>query len=272
MVKAIDNEKFTNREFIVFVTINRQLQQNIAPYDGLKDSLDLLRVALETKESFLKIESTETRYLSYAQQDFYKYVVELLEKNYTPTEFKELIEDKLIEIIPKIKSDDGKVAIQSYVNSLEIVCKDQLGLKLLRLFKKYDLSNFALLQKVGKIADTFYDKDLESLKEFMVVVQVNVDMFLQLGQIIQVPNVKNKPETYALMLQYIGLRNRHAKSFGQFQSLLTSLKEWENFYNPLIAIRQEYPPAEFKQPLIFKEEIPGLGIYSKYESYIDSIN
>ncbi|BAQ62780.1 hypothetical protein GM3708_3186 [Geminocystis sp. NIES-3708] len=152
---------------------------------------------------------------------------------------------------------------------MEIVCKDQLGLKLLYLFKQYDLSNFALLRTVGDIADTFYDKNLESIKEFMVIVQVNADMFLKLGQIIQVPNIKNKPETYALMLQYIALKNRYAKSFGQFQSLLGLLKDWEKFYNPLIAIRQEYPPEEFKQPLIFNEEIPGLAIYNKYESYIN---
>lgn len=268
MVKAVDNERFTSQEFVNFLTINYQLEENSGSYEGLKDSIDLLRVALETKESFLKIEATETRYFSYAQQEFYEYVFVLLQKNYNKEEFQELVERKLTDIIPKIKSDEGKAAIQDYFHCLEIVCKDQLGLKLLYLFKQYDLSNFALLRTVGEIADTFYDKNLDSLKEFMVVVQVNVDIFLKLGQIIQVADSKNKPETYALMLQYIALKNRHGKSFGQFQSLLGLLRDWEKYYNPLIAIRQEYPPEEFKQPIIFKEEIPGLGIYDKYESHL----
>jgi hypothetical protein len=271
MVKAIDNDKFTSQEFVNFLTINYQLEENSGSYEGLKDSIDLLRVALETKESFLKIEATETRYLSYAQQEFYEYIFVLLQKNYSVEEFQELVERKLIDIMPKIKSDEGKEAIQAYFHSLEIVCKDKLGLKLLYLFKQYDLSNFALLRTVAEIADTFYDKNLESLREFMVVVQVNVDMFLKLGQIIQVPNSKNKPETYALMLQYVALRKRHSQSFGQFQSLLGLLKQWENLYHPLIAIRQEYPPEEFKQPPIFTEEIPGLGIYNKYESHLSKL-
>lgn len=232
-------------------------------------STSQLRVALETKESFVKIETIETRYRSYAQQEFYEYVCELLQRIYEIEEFTKLIEYQSMKILPKIKTDDGKAAIQSYVNQLEIVCKDQIGLKLLSLFKKYDLSNFALLRNVAEIAESFYDKNLESLKEFTVIVQVNSEMFLKLGNIILIPQGKNQPETYALMLQYIALRNRHQKSFAEFQSLLRLLKEWENFYKPLITIRQEYPPEEFKQPIIFKEEIPGLSIYNKYESQVN---
>ncbi|BAQ62781.1 hypothetical protein GM3708_3187 [Geminocystis sp. NIES-3708] len=80
MIRAIDNEKFTSREFVNFLMINRQLEQNTGSYESLKDSMDLLRVALETKESFLKIEATETRYRSYAQQEFYEFVFDLLQK------------------------------------------------------------------------------------------------------------------------------------------------------------------------------------------------
>ncbi|WP_373480757.1 hypothetical protein [Geminocystis sp.] len=269
MAKAIDDNKFNSGEFVKFLMINRQFEQNIGAYEGLKDSIDLLKIALETKESFLKIEATETRYRSYAQQEFYEYVLDLLQKKYDAIQFKELIERKLTDIIPQIKSDEGKTAIQAYVNSLEIVAKNNLGLKLLYLFKQYDLSNFALLRTVGDIADTFYDKNLDSIKEFMVMVQVNADVFLKLGQIIEVPTPKNNPETYALMLQYIALKNRHGKSYDQFQSLLGLLREWEKFYNPLIAIRQEYPPEEFKQPILFGDDIPGLAIYGKYESMVN---
>lgn len=269
LVKSVDNEKFTSREFVNFLNLNRQFESNAGAYEGLKYSIELLRVALETKESFLKIEATETRYRSYSQQEFYEYVYEYLQQDLSINEFQELVQRQLNDIIPKIKTDEGKAAIQSYVNQLDIVCKDKLGLKLLFLFKQYDLSNFALLRTVSEIADTFYDKNLESIKEFMVVVQLNAEIFLKLGQIIQVPTAKNKPETYALMLQYIALRNRHQKSYGQFQQLLGLLKEWERFYNPLITIRQEYPFSEYKQPPIFTEEIPGLNIYEKYQNHLE---
>jgi len=272
LAKTIDSEKFTSREFVNFLTLNRQFESNTGSYEGLKYPIELLRVALETKESFLKIEATETRYRSYSQQEFYEYIFEYLQKDLSINEFQELVQRQLNDTIPKIKTDEGKAAIQSYVNQLDIVCKDKLGLKLLFLFKQYDLSNFALLRTVGEIADTFYDKNLDTLKEFMVVVQLNADLFLKLGQIIQVPQSKNRPETYALMLQYIALRNRHGKSFGQFQQLLGLLKQWEKFYTPLVTIRQQYPPSDYKQPSIFADEIYGLPLYDKYKNYVDKFS
>ncbi|WPF89146.1 hypothetical protein WEU38_02370 [Cyanobacterium aponinum AL20118] len=268
IARTIDKEKFTSKEFINFLMLNRQFESNAGAYEGLRNSIELLRVALETKESFLKIEATETRYRSFSQQEFYDYVYNLLVKDMEVAQFQEAIQKQLVRVIPKIKSDEGKAAIQSYVNHLETVCKDKLGLKLLYLFKQYDMSNFSLLRTVGEIADSFYDKDLDSLKEFMVVVQVNADIFLKLGQIIQVPQKKNVPETYAITLQYIALRNRHQNSFAQFQQLLGLLRQWENFYNPIIAIAKEYPPSEYKQPDIFKADIPGLEIYNKYQTHL----
>lgn len=268
ILRTIDNAKFTSKEFVEFLMIQRQFESDQGKFEGLKNSIELLRVALETKESFLKIEATESRYRSFSQQEFYEYVNELLQQDITVSEFQEGARQQMNRVIPKIKSDEGKAAIQAYVNHLDTVCKDKLGLKLLYLFKQYDLSNFSLLRTVGEIADSFYDKDLDSIKEFMVVVQVNADIFLKLGQIIQVPQSKNVPDTYAITLQYIALRNRHQNSFGQFQQLLELLRQWENYYNPLAAIGKEYPPNEYKQPEIFKADIPGLDIYKKYEKYI----
>jgi hypothetical protein len=265
----MDSEKFSSREFVTFLNLHREFESNAGPYEGLKYSMELLRVALETKESFLKIEATEIRYRSFSQQEFYEYVYEHLQKDLSVEEFQELIQRHMNEIMPKIKTDEGKAAIQSYANQLDIVCKDKLGLKLLFLFKQYDLSNFALLRTVSEIADTFYDKNLDSIKEFMVVVQLNAELFLKLGQIIQVPTIKNKPDTYAVMLQYIALRNRHQKSYGQFQQLLELLNQWQRFYNSLVTIRQQYPFQEYKQPPIFKEEIPCLDIFEKYQSHVE---
>ncbi len=268
IARTIDNAKFTSKEFVEFLMIQRQFETDQGKFEGLKNSIELLRVALETKESFLKIEATETRYRSFSQQEFYEHISELLQSDIKVEEFQEAARQKMNRVIPKIKSDEGKAAIQAYVNHLDTVCKDKLGLKLLYLFKQYDLSNFSLLRTIGEIADSFYDKDLDSIKEFMVVVQVNADIFLKLGQIIQVPQKKNIPETYAITLQYIALRNRHQNSFGQFQQLLELLRQWENYYNPIAAIAKEYPPNEYQQPEIFKADIPALEIYQKYQNYI----
>lgn len=271
IAKTIDNAKFTSKEFMNFVVINAAIKNDQDEYKGLRSSIELLRVALETKDCFLKIEATESRYHSYSQQEFYDYILELLQQNIETEEFKKLVQKQLAEVITKVKTEEGKAALQAYVNQLDILSADVLGLKLLYLFKQYDLSNFALLRTVAEIADSFYDKNLDTLKEFSLVVQVNAQMFLKLGQVIQVPTAKNVPNTYALMLRYIALRNRHQKSFGQFQQLISILKDWLRFYEPILAISQAYPPGEYKQPTVFQEEIPGLNLYNKYQKYIDAI-
>lgn len=184
LMRTIDSEKFTGREFISFLAINAQVSKDNGSFEGLKSSLDLLRVALETKDSFLKIEQIESRYRGYAQQDFYDYIYELLQQDLDLSEFKKLVEAEVAQIIPKVKTEEGKATIQSYCNELDILAKNRLGLKLLALFKEYDMSNFSLLKTVAEIADSFYDKNLNSIKEFMVIVQINTEIFLKLGQII----------------------------------------------------------------------------------------
>lgn len=60
----------------------------------------------------------------------------------------------------------------------------------------------------------------------------------------------------------------YTNSFTQFQQLLGLLKQWENFYNPIMAIAKEHPPREYKQLDIFKADIPGLEIYNKYQTHL----
>jgi hypothetical protein len=269
LIRTIDDLKFTSKEFIEFLKINRQFEQEKGVFENLKNSIELLRVALETKESFLKIEATETQYRSFSQQEFYDSVYELLELQLDVEEFKKRAQREATEIIPKIKSDEGKAAIQTYVNQLDIVCEDELGLKLLYFFKQYDLSSFSILRNVAEIADSFYDRNLDSLKEFKIVVQAQAELFFKLGEIIRVPKQRNIPETYAIILQYIALRNRHSTAFGQFKQLLNLLKQWQKFYKPMLSILEEYPPSDYKQPPLFKDPIPALEIYQKYGSHLD---
>lgn len=269
IARTIDDVKFSSREFMAFVRINSQVKNNKGEYEGLESSIDLLRVAFETKDCFAKIEATESRFHSYSQQEYYDYTMELLENDTDKEEFKKLVQEELIKIIPKVKSEEGQTALQSYLNQLEILSEDQLGLKLLYLFKQSDLSNFALLRNVGKIADTFYDKKLDDLRDFILIVQVKSESFLKLGEIIQIPKEKNNPDTYALILQYIALNNRYQKSFAQFQQLLLLLKDWQKFFVPIETLFRQYPEDEYKYPKVLKQEIPGLDLYNKYKEQID---
>jgi hypothetical protein len=264
---SLDNEKFSNKEFLLFLRINNQIARELGEYKGLNNSIQLLRVALETKDSFLKIEQIELRYRGFTQQEFYNFVFNCLGKELTKVQFKDQVQQKIFTLIPKIKTEEGKVALQSYFKELDNLAKDELGLKLLYIFKQYDLGDFSLLRTVADIASRFHDKALENIKELIVLVRVNQEIFDRLGKIIDVPPPRQEAKTYALMLQYIALKNRHQASFLQFQQLVALLKDWAEFYKQVVAIRQEYPPTRYRIPKSFNEDIPGEDLYFKYQGY-----
>lgn len=267
IARALDNEKFTNKEFAFFLRINAQIERELGEYQGLNNSIQLLRVALETKDSFLKIEQAELRYRGFVQQEFYDFVFNCLGKKLTKDEFKGKVQEKMYELIPKVKTEEGRSALQSYSKELDNLSKEELGLKLLYIFKQYDLGDFSLLRTVADIAASFHDKDLQNIKELIVLVRVNQEIFDSLGKIIDVPMARREPKTYALMLQYIALRDRHQVSFMQFEQLVALLKDWGEFYKQVIAIRQEYPPTRYRIPKSFTEAIPGEDLYAKYQPY-----
>lgn len=270
IANKMENEKFSSREFSTFVQINSAVKSNAGQYESLGRSIDLLRVALETKDCFSKIEQTESRYHSYSQQEFYEYVFDLLEREVPKEQFKELVEKQLLGVISKVKTEEGKIALQSYMNQLNILSEDQLGLQLLYLFKQYDLSNLSLLRKVAEIADTFYDKNLSDFNEFSIAARFQDEVFMKLGEIIQIPPDKNVTDTYALILQYIALRNRHQNSFAQFEQFMSLLKKSLKFHDSIMATRKQYPPSDYKQPLIFQKEVPGGDLYKKYQEFIEN--
>jgi hypothetical protein len=98
---------------------------------------------------------------------------------------------------------------------------------------------------------------------------VDYDVFEKLGPILGFTRNERTPETYARMLQVIGLEKRHQISFVKFKELITLLKKWYKPYHSVTTIREEYPSEKYHQSKEFTEEIPGINIYKKYEDYFE---
>ncbi|WP_041393131.1 hypothetical protein [Pleurocapsa sp. PCC 7327] len=268
MAKAIDSDKFGSQEFLLFVKIKYLLASNLDGYEGLSDSAQLLAVALKAKDSLMVLNQTELRYQTYKQQQFYKFVEDLLSQNLDIETFRGRVQAKLTELLVQIKTEEDKMALQAYVKELNDLSEHELGLKLLVSLKGYYCIDYSILSKIAAIINRLGKKDIQDLKRLVSLVLVNYEFFKKLKKIIGLSEEKNTPETYARLIQYLALNHKYQLAFLKFQELEAVLWQWCKHYQAILAIRQQYPPSQYKQPKDFSQEIPGLKIYLKYKNWL----
>ncbi|MGK7930864.1 MAG: hypothetical protein AB4041_05455 [Microcystaceae cyanobacterium] len=262
--KSIDKDKFANPEFLEFVRIKYRIAKGIEGYDNLDQSIQMLQVAIEAKDSFIAIDQTELRYRCSKQQAFYQYVEEELKKLDQISVFRESVTERLEEVLPYIKTKEGQTSLQGYANHLYHLSEHKLGLMLLAQFKMYQLSDYSVLRMVSELIQGLKTSDLLDFKSLIRLVKQHFTIFEQLRRIIKVSPAQHNPETYARIIQYIALAYRHSLSYMMFDQLLKILKKWSKAYIIIMGVRDIYPKNQYKLPQSFTDPIPGLDIYRKY--------
>lgn len=266
--EAVDNEKFGKEEFLVFVKLKYLLSRNFGEYADLYDSIRFLKLAIDAKDSFIAIDQIELSFRGSKQQEFYQYTEDLLGNYENTTTFQEDIRVKLAEVISQIKTEEGRVALQAYSKHLNRLCEDDLGLKLLSLFKAYQLADYSVLRRISDLIQSLDKQDLQSYSTLISLVMANYSAFESLRKIINVSDRNNNPDTYARMVQYIALNYRHGLSFIKFEELMSILKRWYGPYRTLIGIREAHPSHLYKQPRDFQDPIAGESTYFKYINWL----
>lgn len=297
IAKTIDNPIFQQPDFGYYLKIKSFFASNKEPYQGLENSAELLRLAVKAQANFLKIEQTELRYRSSKQQEYYEFIFNFLgekfaesednndlennqviakkkqENKYSPEEFKQQIRAKLEEINPTIKTEQGRQALADYTESLESLAEEKdIGLKLLYLFKKFNLTDFSVLRIISDMVIYLQDKNMQNMKAMQDLIVKNEEIFIKLGRIIGVPKTKETPETYARLLQYLALSKKHEQTREQFIKLVQVLKPWQGFYKTIVDIREEYPANQYNLPEEFTQDIPGLSVYENYQQFVNIFN
>ena len=267
--EQIDDEKFGKKEFVLYIQLRNKVAKGVNEYQQICQSIQYLEVAIAASSSYLKIEQTELRYRSRKQQAFYQYVIDNIADDIDGKTFRNRVKSKLAEILPLINSDEGSKALKTYLVEINKISQHDLGLKLLALFKKYQLADFAILRKVSDIVEQINAHDVLSDKNLMVIILENYEILEKLAPIIGIEKENVKPETFTKILQYMGLVRRHEKSFQQFQELIKVLKKCQKPYRSLKLVREQYPVHQYRVPKEFSQKIPGLNTYQKYEKYLD---
>lgn len=267
--QTIDSEKFGSKDFTAFVRIQYALGKGDADYASLTQSAELLRIGIKAKHAYLKIEQVELSYRGSKQLSFYTFVQDLLAQKADQEQFRQQVRSQLETTLPQIKSDEGKAALQTYVEQLEALSEHELGLRLLSLFKEYQLSDYSILRIVSELVNSLTRMEVFDLKALVTQVVAQYEVFEKLGRIIGVPEHRESPETYARLLQYLALSEKYQTAYPKFQQLVALLRQWQPHHDAIIAIRQQYNTNEYKRPKTFKQAIPGTELFDKYRGYLE---
>jgi hypothetical protein len=265
-VQVIDNDKFSNQEFLLFAKIKFCITYNLEEYEGLTSSIEHLNSALKAQASYSRIEQIELSCQGYKQKEFYQYVQENIKNNIDTITFQEQVNQKLSEILPQIKTDEGKQNLQTYAKEISVLAQDEFSLNLFALFNQQELANFSVLKSISELISNLKEKEVINLKTLTCLVMVNYDRFEEIGDIIGMTKKQRNPDTYGKIIQYLALGYRHQHSFDKFEQLILVMRQWYQCYKALMGIRQEYPPQTYRQPKVFLEEIPGFNLYLKYKN------
>lgn len=266
--EAIDSNKFSNKEFLTFVRLEYMLNHEIGDYAELDESVRLLQLAIQAKDSFIVIDQTEIRYRGYKQQEFYSFVDDLLKKQETSEIFREKVNAKALEILAQVKTEEGQGAIKAYAKHLDKIAKNTLGLKLLLLFKTFNLADYSVLRTISEVILSIENQHIHDLKKMINTVNQNHDDFEKLKNIIQLPENRDSAQVYALMIQIISLAHQYEVSYLKFEQLMKVIKKWHYNYQVILQIYQDYPASQYKLPKDFSEPIPGEALYLKYRKLL----
>jgi hypothetical protein len=269
--ESIHAEKFGNNEFTTLIKIESCIHRSLDEYAGLNESVTMLEVAIGAQNSFLTIEGSESRHCSSTQQELYKLVNTLLKQEIDPGEFNRQVDQKLLEVLPLLKTEEGKIALRAYATEIAKISQHPLGLKLLLLFKQYNFDDFSTLRSVTNTINQLKNEDLLNLDALLLLVMVKYDVFEKLGPIIGISDEYNRPETYAKMLQYMGLKAQHQVSYGKFNEFLGLIKKMGVHYQTVVNVRKKYDDGEHRLPKNFSAEIPSTELYHKYKDSLPMI-
>ena len=269
LLEQIDSQEFTDPEFILLLKIRLQLHKGIEGYQGLAEKAQMLNVAIEAKDSFLRIEATEFQYRGYAQQEFYQGVFNILTQQLSTDNFINEVKKLLATSQQRLKTEQGQKALNSYFQDLEhLAATHELGLELLYLFKKYDFSDFSTIRTIDALVQYMQSLNLQEQDRLVRVIKNNTPVFEKLSHIIGLNEEHQNIETYTKLMQYVALMDKHKETYKRFEKILSQLIVWEKVYYTLTNIRKEYPSKNYQLPKTFREPLPALNVYQKYQPWL----
>lgn len=266
-MKMLDNEQY-NDEFLLYMKIKNKVENNLDEYKSLQTFIKIFTFITKHINYFRVVKRIELDFRGKTQVELYDFVEQQLNLISDPKLFNDIVIEEIDKLLKVIRNEPTKQALLSYKNALDMVTKDEIGLNLLILFKKYNIVDYSIFNIINTVLQKLQKQNLEALKGLVLIVKVHYDELEKLGQLIGIPKSDNQVIAYAKILQYIALSSRYDSLIYRFNQLLEILNNWNKHYQTLMEIREEYPSYKYKVSDSFTESIPGESIYLKYKELL----
>jgi len=261
-----NNETSNDKSILKLIDANPTMALD---YFALKFYKELSKKYSEISELFQSIvcelnKCPDCNHISYRFQQNFMIQLAKSKNQKDLANFGNKVHTKAEEILIQVKTEEGQNAIKAYARHMEKIAKHPLGLKLLLLFKTFNLADYSVLRAVADVILGIEVKRIYDLKKLVDVVNDNYDAFEKLKHIIQLPENRKDVEVYSLMIQVISLAHQYEVSYLKFEQLMKVIQKWYRNYQVILQIYQEYPASQYKLPQEFSEPIPGEALYLKY--------
>lgn len=267
----LDNEQYSS-EYVFYRHIKYKLDHNLDEYKGLNTFVKIFSFTINNIQYFSVVRRIELDFQGSTLNELYEFVQEQLSITNDTHLFHKLVNGEINRLLKLVRNEPTKNAILTYKNALFAISQNEMGLNLLSLFNKYNISDFSTFKILNDILKQLKNQDLENLKALVLVVKVNYEQLDKLGNLFGIPPSDDQVIIYAKILQYIALTSRYENINYRFEKLLDILKKWNTHYQTLKEIREQYPAYKYKVPSEFLQEVGGESIYAKYESLMKLSN
>ncbi|MBV5261315.1 hypothetical protein FLX56_23145 [Synechococcus moorigangaii CMS01] len=268
-LQGLENRKFGNQEFLDFFRIRILIDLNMGTFKNLKNTIDLFEVMLFSLESFVLINETEFLYRSPTQLKVYEAIAKILDHHTDSTEILLEMKAEVTPLLKEFKTEEGLGVTKNYILAIKEVSRHKNGVKLLNILRNLQ-SRYSLLLSTFKLAQDVLTQpigtDLEVLEKRVSEIEETI---YTLCSAMGMPKNQNNLLGHVKVFHFLALNYRNKNAGAEFKALLGDLKKWEQIAGELQTIKDTYPPNDYDVPDSFKQDFPGLGLYQKYQRFLN---
>ncbi|HIK38727.1 MAG: hypothetical protein NZ901_10450 [Geminocystis sp.] len=271
-LRALFNEKFSQPGFLIFARLQAYFQRYYESNNHyILVGKELFKTVIDNIEILQKIQSIEDTATSEEAQEFFQEVFRLVRENHHKLIFQEKLNKLETQFRGKVEDEKEQKLISNYSSCYRKVSEIDSLINFIELLKTEKLNNWEVFAKIKKFLHCQQVESLETLKPLLLFTKTEETFFLSLAD--RILHMREDKETQltniARIIQYIGLNDKYAQIYPQFQLFLRQLRKWEKVYHSITSIRNQYDGNQFIIPPSFKTRLPGFELYKTYHDYLE---
>lgn len=266
-VNMLDNSRYS-QNFIFYRKLKHKVENYLDEYRDIHQFVEILHFALHHIHDFHVVNRIELDYKGKSQYELYNFISQQLSINPDPILFINSVENEMKRVINLEMNHSIKEALEKYEKALLNIGKEEIGVNLLSMFKRYKSVKYTIFDILFNLLKELKKQDLQNKELINSVVETHFSELEEMANFIGIPKEMDYHDTLTKIIQYLALNHKYHSRNYRFGQLLENLTKWQKHYKCIIEVREQYPRYSYKLPEEFMQPIPAENIYLKYEDYL----